>query len=110
MINWMTGEVIMNPTQIIVVAPPGKLGIIVDTSSEGPIVHSVKNKSPLHGLIFVGDLIVYLDDEDTTDWTAQYLTKLVAKRSMVTRKFTVLRTDVIDDECLLINDKCLCSL
>jgi hypothetical protein len=74
-----------------IIAPPGKLGIIIDTCSEGPIVHSVKGESPLEGLIFKGDLIVAIDNEDTKEWSAHYLTKLVAKKSKMARKFTVLR-------------------
>ena len=73
-------------------APPGKLGIIIDTCPEGPVVHSTKENSPLLGLIFTGDLIVAIDDEDTTGWSAHYLTRLVAQKSKATRKITVLRS------------------
>ena len=75
-----------------IVAPKGKLGIIIDTCSDGPIVHSVKPTSPLDGLIFKGDLVVAVDGEDTREWSAHYLTKLVAKKSREERRFTVLRT------------------
>ncbi len=71
-------------------APPGKLGIIIDTSSQGPIIHSVKEGSVLEGLVFAGDLIVALDDEDTSDWSAHNLTRLVASKSKCERKITVL--------------------
>lgn len=77
-----------------IVAPPGKLGIIIDTCGEGPIVHSVKPTSPLEGLMFKGDLVVAVDDEDTREWSAHYLTKLVAKKSKFERKITVLRSVV----------------
>ena len=73
-----------------IVAPPGKLGIIIDTSSQGPIVHSVKSGSVLAGLVFEGDLIVALDEENTAEWTAHNLTKLVASRSKFERSITVL--------------------
>ena len=66
-----------NRIQVGIVAPPGKLGIIIDTCSEGPIVHSVKPTSPLDGLIFKGDLVVAVDGEDTREWSAHYLTKLM---------------------------------
>ena len=75
-----------------IVAPAGKLGIIIDTSSQGPIVHSVKTASVLEGLVFEGDLIIALDDEDTSAWSAHNLTKLVASRSKFERKITVLST------------------
>ena len=75
-----------------IMAPPGKIGIIIDTSNKGPIVHSVKDNSVLEGLVFEGDLILALDDEDTTAWSAHDLTKLVASRSRCERKITVLST------------------
>ncbi|KAL7505984.1 hypothetical protein ACHAXN_004309 [Cyclotella atomus] len=73
-----------------VMAPAGKLGIIIDTSSRGPIVHSVKSESVLEGLVFEGDLIIALDDEITSTWTAHDLTKLVASKSKYERKITLL--------------------
>ncbi len=66
-----------NRIRLDIIAPPGKLGIIIDTCSEGPIVHSVKPDSPLDGLIFKGDLVIAVDDEDTREWSAHYLTKLM---------------------------------
>ncbi len=85
-----------NRRKVNVIAPPGKLGIIIDTCSEGPRVHSIKGGSSLEGLIVKGDLILAVDDEDTTEWSAHYLTKLVAKKSNTTRKITVLRTEKFD--------------
>jgi hypothetical protein len=82
----------VNRTKYHIMAPPGKLGIIIDTCPEGPVVHSIKDNSPLVGLIFTGDLIVAIDDEDTTGWSAHYLTRLVAQKSKATRKITVLRS------------------
>jgi len=95
MTQWIDGEPIStrNRISIDIVAPPGKLGIIIDTCSEGPIVHSVKPTSPLEGLMFKGDLVVAVDGENTREWSAHYLTKLVAKKSRFERKITVLRSD-----------------
>lgn len=81
-----------NKAKFHMMAPPGKLGIIIDTCPEGPVVHSIKDNSPLLGLIFTGDMIVAIDDEDTTGWSAHYLTRLVAQKSKVARKLTVLRS------------------
>jgi len=79
--------------RVDITAPSGKLGIIIDTCSEGPIVHSIKESSPLEGLIFKGDLVVAVDDEDTREWSAHYLTKLVAKKSRHVRKLSVMRNE-----------------
>ena len=55
---------------IEIVTPKGKLGVVVTTQPEGPVVYSIKNELPLQGLIFVDDLIVAIDGEDTRGWTA----------------------------------------
>jgi hypothetical protein len=77
-----------------VFAPPGPIGIVVDTSKEGPAVHSLKSTSPMLGLINPGDLIIALDDEDTRIMTAASLTRLMAKKSrQKERKITLLSPD-----------------
>lgn len=74
-----------------VFAPPGPIGIVVDTSKMGPAVHSLKSTSPMLGLINPGDLIVALDGEDTRNMTAASLTRLMAKKSrQKERKITLL--------------------
>ncbi len=77
-----------------VFAPPGPIGMVVDTTRDGPVVHTLKSTSPLIGLIYPGDLIVGLDDLDTRSMTAATLTRLMAKRSHQTeRKITLLAVD-----------------
>ena len=74
-----------------VFAPAGPIGIVVDTTKEGPCVHSLKPTSPMLGLINPGDLIVGLDDEDTRGMTAATLTRLMARKSnQKERKITLL--------------------
>jgi hypothetical protein len=74
-----------------VFAPSGPLGIVVDTTRDGPVVHSMKPTSPLLSLVTPGDLIVGLDDMDTRSMTAATLTRLMAKRShQAERKITLL--------------------
>jgi hypothetical protein len=77
-----------------VFAPAGPIGIVVDTTKEGPAVHSLKSTSPMLGLINPGDLIVGLDDQDTRGMTAATLTRLMAKKSsQKERKITLLATE-----------------
>lgn len=74
-----------------VFAPPGPIGIIVDTTKDGPSVHSLKQNSPMTGLINPGDLLIGLDDMDTRGMTAATLTKLMAeKANQRERKITLL--------------------
>jgi C-terminal processing protease CtpA/Prc len=73
-----------------VFAPPGPIGIVVDTTKKGCIVHSLKKSSPMQGLINPGDLIIALDDFDVRKMNAASLTKLMAKKSkQPERKFTL---------------------
>lgn len=77
-----------------VYAPSGPIGIVVDTSKDGPSVHSLKSTSPMMGLITPGDLIVALDDVDTRSMSAAALTRLMAKKSRQReRKITLYSMD-----------------
>lgn len=73
-----------------VVAPTGKLGIITEDSASGVVVHSVKDESPLRGLLFPGDLIEALDNMDVSRISSSNLTKLMVSKSNYERKITVL--------------------
>ena len=59
-------------------APPGKLGIVIDTSEDGPVVKLVKENSPLEGLVFPDDLIVAVGSTETKGMTGAELTTLMA--------------------------------
>jgi len=74
-----------------VFAPPGPLGIVVDTTKDGPVIHSLKASSALLGLVGSGDLIVGLDELDTRSMTAATLTRLMAKRSNQSERKITLR-------------------
>lgn len=87
-------SVLRKPGLYDVLAPPGPIGIVVDTTTNGPAVHSLKNTSPMMGLIAPGDLIVGLDDADTRGMTAATLTRLMAqKANQKERKITLLTVD-----------------
>jgi hypothetical protein len=76
-----------------VVAPAGRLGIVIDTTLEGPVVHTVKPDSPLKGVLFVGDIIVAIDDVDTKAMTATSITSLMVKTAAQERTLTILSND-----------------
>ena len=73
-----------------IVAPRGKLGIITEDCEKGVVVHTVKEDSPLEGLMFPGDLIEGLDNMDVSQMSSAPLTKLMVSRSHHERKITVL--------------------
>jgi C-terminal processing protease CtpA/Prc len=76
-----------------VYAPAGKLGVVIDTPNDGaPVVHAVKDTSPIADKIWVGDMLVAVDDEDTRAMTAMKISKLLArKKDNESRKLTVIR-------------------
>ena len=78
---------------IDVYAPAGKLGVVIDTPNDGaPIVHAVKDSSPIADKIRVGDKLVAVDDQDVRTMTAIQVSKLISKKSVnASRKMTVIR-------------------
>lgn len=77
-----------------VIVPPGKLGVVIDTPSEGPpTVFAVKNTSPLHGKIEVGDFLIQVDDEDVSTFSAVKVSKLIGRKAKnPERRFVMSRT------------------
>jgi hypothetical protein len=71
-------------------APPGKLGIVIDTTVEGPVIHKVNPGSPLEGIVWPGDIIIAIDDIDTRALSAGDITALMAKNMNQRRKLTIL--------------------
>lgn len=65
-----------------VVAPPGRLGIVVDNPmGELPVVHAIKETSPLHGRLCVGDLLLSVDGTDCAGMSAGRVSALLNDRS-----------------------------
>lgn len=85
---------------IEVLAPAGKLGVVIDTPDEGaPVVHAVKDSSVIADQIQVGDKLIAVDDEDVRTMTAIKVSKLISKKSAnPTRKLTIARAMVVDDD------------
>ena len=65
-----------------VVAPAGKLGMVIDTPNGGvPVVHAIKDTSVLADRVRVGDRLVSVDGEDCTTMTAMQVSKLISLKS-----------------------------
>lgn len=60
----------------------GKLGITIETkaSTWGPIIHQVKDYSPLFGMVQPGNKIIAIDGEDTSYMDTRLLTDLLSRR------------------------------
>lgn len=82
-----------------VFAPPGKLGVVIDTPDSGPpTVHAIKDSSCIADKIQVGDKLLAVDDENVRDMTAIKVSKLISRKSTnATRKLTILRTTFVDN-------------
>lgn len=79
--------------RITVVAPAGKLGIVIDNpGGEVPVVHAIKETSVLHGRVNVGDLLLSVDEQDCRGMSAVAVSKLISSRSEnPTRTLVLLR-------------------
>ena len=65
------------------------MGIIIDTTVEGPVVHKVNAGSPLEGLVWKGDIIVKIDEVDTRAMSATAITNVMIKTAHQRRKLTI---------------------
>ena len=72
-------------------APPGKVGVAIDTIDGHPVVHKVKKGSPLDGLLQPMDAILAIDDVDTTCMSSADVTQLMVKRMNYRRKIVFVR-------------------
>jgi C-terminal processing protease CtpA/Prc len=65
-----------------VVAPAGKLGMVIDTpNGSAPVVHAIKETSVLADEVRVGDRLMSVDGEDCTGLTAMQVSKLISMKS-----------------------------
>lgn len=78
-----------NPVTRKILAPAGKLGVVIDTTIEGPVVHSVNQGSHLSGTIFPGDIIIAIDEVDTRAMSASAITDVMVKTANQNRTLTV---------------------
>lgn len=76
-----------------VFAPPGKVGVAIDVVDGYPTVHKIKRGSPLESLLKPNDLVIAIDDVDTTRMSAADVTHLMVKRMNYRRKITFVRKD-----------------
>ncbi len=74
-----------------VFAPPGKVGVAIDVINGQPVVHKIKRGSPLEGKLQPNDIVVAIDDVDTTCMSAADVTHLMVKRMNYQRKITFVR-------------------
>ena len=69
--------------------PPGRLGISIDTTAHGPAIGYIAPKSPLIGLVEVGDIIVSIDREDVTHLDAEDVMDMLSERKDEYRRLII---------------------
>lgn len=79
-----------------VIAPPGKLGVVIDTPNSGaPVVYNIKENCPIADQLMEGDKVIYVDDEDVRNLTAVQVSRLISEKSAnPERKFTIMRSSI----------------
>ena len=66
-------------------------GILIDSSSRGPIVHAIKDGSPLLHLVEEGDVVVSVDGVDCRGKTADALAHWIGTKPRLPEQVLVLR-------------------
>ena len=76
-------------------APPGLLGLVLETSDDGvPMVHAIKGSSCLSEQVQVGDQLLSVDGEDVTGILASAVSRLIAsKKDNPVRRFVFRRPE-----------------
>ena len=81
-----------NSVQDHIYAPPGKVGVAIDVINGRPTVHKIRNGSPLEGLLQAGDIILSIDDVETSNMSSADVTQLMVKRMNYRRKISFIRS------------------
>jgi hypothetical protein len=79
----------------VVQVPAGRLGITIDTAKGSPIIYSVDSTSPVVGVLKPGDLILAIDDVDTTSMVATEIAELIAAKASHERRFVVQKSNLL---------------
>jgi hypothetical protein len=87
-------------TRITVLAPPGKLGIILANKADakGTVVSGVRTSSVMAEKISPGDRIVAIDGEDVSLMTVSEITTIMARKNDFERTLTVMTTPKVSSE------------
>jgi hypothetical protein len=85
---------ISHKKRMIVVVPPGKLGVILANrhDGKGTVISEVREHSSLKGMLSPGDKLVAVDDDDVTGMVVSQITSLMASKAEKERRLTVITT------------------
>ena len=80
-----------NEEEIVVYAPPGKVGVAIDVIDGQPVVHKIRNGSPLENKLLPNDIILSIDNVNTSCMSAADVTNVMVRKMNYQRKITVRR-------------------
>jgi len=86
-------------SKVTVIAPPGKLGIILanKADAQGTVVSGVRSSSALVDKISPGDRIIAVDGEDVSHMTVSEITVMMSRKAEYERDLTVLTLNKYKD-------------
>jgi len=86
-------------SKVSVVAPPGKLGIILanKADAQGTVVSGVRSSSALVNKISPGDRIIAIDGEDVSKMSVKEITIIMSRKAEYERNLTVLTLNKYND-------------
>lgn len=73
----------------VIIVPPGKLGIVIESTDNGPVVYRVNQDSSLRGKLQQGDVILAIDGVPTKNMDNTFLSDLIISGQNQTRRFTI---------------------
>jgi len=62
----------------------------IKVATEGPVVNVIKDESPLVGVVDEGDMVVSIDDIDTSKMSGDEISELMAKTTNTKRTITLI--------------------
>jgi len=87
-----SSESINTYTQTVIIAPPGKLGIILSNRSGGNLgtfVSNVHSDGPLYNILEVGDRIIAVNGEDVSFFPAEKFKEFLSKNADKPKQLTI---------------------
>ena len=76
---------------IEVVAPPGSLGVVVGTITGVPAIHAIKDTSKIIDEVQIGDRLISVDGEDTTQMSAIRVSNLIGSKASNAKRILVFK-------------------
>jgi hypothetical protein len=72
-------------------APAGTLGMVIETNGGVPSVRAMRDDSPLYGSVQIGDLILSVNGQDVTSYSAMEVSNLIARKQQYGRQLVFCR-------------------